>query len=177
MLSSIGNNNQFFRQTQRILFWDVWVSCGAPHFWPFPSDATHNLKVSSHLHIACGWMTFYGYNTSSSIFRLSYILICKGNRIHQTFFRDNFAYDRVPCYYFFLSYRSCFTLLYDDLVYKGYLHLKFKWIKFIVSFQCCGRACNFLVLKLHVVFTKKLVFYAFPGFQFPISIKELTDKI
>ena len=32
------------------------------------------------------------------------------------------------------------------------------------------------VLKLHVFLKKKLVFYAFPGFQFPISIKKLSNK-
>ena len=36
---------------------------------------------------------------------------------------------------------------------------------------------NLPVLKLLVVFKKELWFYAFPGFQFSISIKELTNKI
>ena len=32
------------------------------------------------------------------------------------------AYDKVPCCYVFLSYKSCCTLLNDDLVCKGYLN-------------------------------------------------------
>ena len=42
MLSSIGNNNQFFIQTQKTLFWYVQVRCGVPHYWSFQRKKIKN---------------------------------------------------------------------------------------------------------------------------------------
>ena len=76
MLSWIGNSNPFFIQAhflRRLI--RVWctslltISSQNRHL-KFLSDTTHNLKVSTHVNIICGWMTFYSYNTFFSIFLL-----------------------------------------------------------------------------------------------------------